>query len=165
MGTRSGNIDPGIIFYLAKSKGMTIEDLDHVLTHESGLKGICGLNDMRDIHRKARAGDMRAQLALDMFVRRIKKYIGNYLAILGRLDGIVFTAGIGEHDVEIRERCCEKLERLGIVLDPEKNKQEHEGPLQINKPESSVALFVIPTNEELEIAQQTKEVLESEGLK
>jgi acetate kinase len=165
MGTRSGNIDPGIIFYLAKSKGMTIEDLDHVLTHESGLKGICGLNDMRDIHNKAKEGDKRAQLALDMFVYRIKKYIGNYSAILGHLDGIVFTAGIGEHDIEIRERCCEKLERLGIVLDLEKNKQEHKGPLQINKPESSVALFVIPTNEELEIGQQTKELLESEGFK
>ena len=165
MGTRSGNIDPGIIFYLAKSRGMTIEELDHVLTHESGLKGICGLNDMRDIHKKATEGDKRAQLALDMFVYRIKKYIGNYSAILGHLDGIVFTAGIGEHDVEIRERCCEKLERLGIVLDPEKNKQEHEGPLQINKPESSVKIFVIPTNEELEIAQQTKELLESKGFK
>jgi acetate kinase len=164
MGTRSGNIDPGIIFYLAKNKGMTIEDLDYVLTHESGLKGICGLNDMRDIHKKAAKGDMRAQLALDMFVYRIKKYIGNYLAILGRLDGIVFTAGIGEHDVEIRERCCEKLERLGIALDPEKNKLEHEGPLQINNPESLVALLVIPTNEELEIAQQTKELLEAKGL-
>jgi acetate kinase len=148
MGTRSGNIDPGIIAYLAKIKGMSIEELDHVLTHESGLKGICGLNDMRDIHRKATEGDMRAQLALDMFVRRIKKYIGNYLAILGRLDRIVFTAGIGEHDVAIRARCCEKLERLGIVLDPEKSKQEHEGPLQINKPESAVALLVIPTNHE-----------------
>ena len=165
MGTRSGNIDPGIMTYLAKTKGMSIEELDHVLTHESGLKGICGLNDMRDIHRKAMEGDMRAQLALAMFVRRIKKYIGNYLAILGRLDGIVFTAGIGEHDVEIRARCCEKLERLGIVLDPEKNKQEHEGPLLINKPESAVALLVIPTNEELEIAQQTKELLESKGFK
>jgi acetate kinase len=165
MGTRSGNIDPGIITYLAKSKGMTIEELDHVLTHESGLKGICGFNDMRDIHKQAAEGNKRAQLALDMFVYRIKKYIGNYLAILGRLDGIVFTAGIGEHDVAIRKRCCEKLERLGIVLDPEKNKQEHEGPLQISKHESSVALFVIPTNEELEIAQQTKELLESEGFK
>ena len=165
MGTRSGNIDPGIIFYLAKRRGMTLENLDHVLTHESGLKGICGFNDMRDIHKMATEGDPRARLALDMFVYRIKKYIGNYLAILGRLDGIVFTAGIGEHDVEIRERCCENLERLGIVLDPEKNKQEHEGPLQINKSESSVALFVIPTNEELEIAQQTKELLEKKGFK
>jgi acetate kinase len=164
MGTRSGNIDPGIIFYLAKRRGMTLEDLGHVLTHESGLKGICGLNDMRDIHKKAAEGDKRAQLALDMFVYRIKKYIGNYSAILGHLDGIIFTAGIGEHDVEIRERCCEKLERLGIVLDPEKNRSPHEGPLQINKPESSVALFVIPTNEELEIAQQTKELLEAKGL-
>jgi acetate kinase len=164
MGTRSGNIDPGIIFYLAHSRGMTLKDLDHVLTHESGLKGICGLNDMRDIHKKAAEGDERARLALDMFVYRIKKYIGNYLAVLGRLDGIVFTAGIGEHDVEIRERCCEKLERLGIVLDPEKNRSPHEGPLQINKPESSVALFVIPTNEELEIAQQTKELLEAKNL-
>ena len=164
MGTRSGNIDPGIIFYLAKSKGMTLEELDHVLTHESGLKGICGLNDMRDIHNMAAEGDKRAQLALDMFVYRIKKYIGNYSAILGHLDGLVFTAGIGEHDIEIRERCCEKLERLGIVLDPEKNKQEHNGPLQINKPESSVRIFVIPTNEELEIAQQTRELLEAKGL-
>jgi len=164
MGTRSGNIDPGILFYLAKRRGMTLEDLDHVLTHESGLKGICGFNDMRDIHKEATKGDARARLALDMFVYRIKKYIGNYLAILGRLDGIVFTAGIGEHDVEIRERCCEKLERLGIVLDAEKNRSPHEGPLQINTPESSVALFVIPTNEELEIAQQTKELLEAKGL-
>ena len=165
MGTRSGNIDPGIMIYLAKTKEMTVEELDHVLTHESGLKGICGLNDMRDIHKKAAEGDKRAQLALDMFVYRIKKYIGNYSAILGHLDGLVFTAGIGEHDIEIRERCCEKLERLGIVLDPEKNKQEHNGPLQINKPESSVALFVIPTNEELEIALQTRELLESKGFK
>ena len=164
MGTRSGNIDPGILFYLAKRRGMTLEDLDHVLTHESGLKGICGFNDMRDIHKEATKGNARARLALDMFVYRIKKYIGNYLAILGRLDGIVFTAGIGEHDVEIRERCCEKLERLGIVLDAEKNRSPHEGPLQINTPESSVALFVIPTNEELEIAQQTKELLEAKGL-
>lgn len=164
MGTRSGNIDPGIIFYLAKRRDMTIEDLDYVLTHESGLKGICGFNDMRDIHSKAKEGDKRAKLALDMFVYRIKKYIGNYLAVLGCLDGIVFTAGIGEHDVEIRERCCEKLDRLGIVIDPEKNRLPHEGPLQINSPESSVALFVIPTNEELEIAQQTKELLEAKGL-
>jgi acetate kinase len=164
MGTRSGNIDPGILFYLAKRRGMTLEDLDHVLTHESGLKGICGFNDMRDIHKEATKGNARARLALDMFVYRIKKYIGNYLAILGRLDGIVFTAGIGEQDVEIRERCCEKLERLGIVLDAEKNRSPHEGPLQINTPESSVALFVIPTNEELEIAQQTKELLEAKGL-
>jgi acetate kinase len=164
MGTRSGNIDPGIIFYLVKSKGMTIEDLDHVLTHESGLKGICGLNDMRDIHKKATAGDKRAQLALDMFVYRIKKYIGNYLAILGHLDGIVFTAGIGEHDVEIRKRCCEKLERLGIVIDPEKNKAQKEEPFEISKPESSVKVLVIPTNEELEIAQQTRELLEAKGL-
>ncbi len=164
MGTRSGNIDPGILFYLAKRRGMTLEDLDHVLTHESGLKGICGFNDMRDIHKEATKGNARARLALDMFVYRIKKYIGNYLAILGRLDGIVFTAGIGEQDVEIRERCCEKLERLGIVLDAEKNRSPHEGPLQINTPESLVALFVIPTNEELEIAQQTKELLEAKGL-
>jgi acetate kinase len=164
MGTRSGNIDPGIITYLAKCKGMSIEELDHVLTHESGLKGICGLNDMRDIHRKASEGDSRAKLALDMFVYRIKKYIGNYLAVLGQLDGIVFTAGIGEHDMVIRQRCCEKLEQLGIVLDPEKNRSPHDGPLQINKPESSVAIFVIPTNEELEIAQQTKELLKSQKL-
>ena len=163
MGTRSGNIDPGIIFYLAKRKGMTLEDLEHVLTHESGLKGICGLNDVRDIHNKATEGDKRAQLALDMFVYRIKKYIGNYLAILGRLDGIVFTAGIGEHDVKIRERCCEKLERLGILIDQEKNKAQKEEPFEISKAESSVKVLVIPTNEELEIAQQTKELLESEG--
>jgi acetate kinase len=165
MGTRSGNIDPGIIFYLAKSKGMTLEELDYVLTHESGLKGICGFNDMRDIHQKASEGDQRAQLALDMFVYRIKKYIGNYLAILGHLDGIVFTAGIGEHDIDIRRRCCENLERLGIVLDPERNKIEHEGPLRISKLESPVQIWVIPTNEELEIAQQTRELIELKGFK
>ncbi|MBW2072562.1 MAG: acetate kinase [Deltaproteobacteria bacterium] len=164
MGTRSGNVDPGIIFYLAQQKGMSIGELERILTHESGLKGICGLNDMRDIHARAAEGDQRAQLALDMFVYRIKKYIGNYFAVLGYLDGLVFTAGIGEHDVEIRRRCCENLQRLGIILDLEKNRARSEGPLKISTAESAVQVFVIATNEELEIARQTREALAAEGL-
>ncbi|MBW1982190.1 MAG: acetate kinase [Deltaproteobacteria bacterium] len=164
MGTRSGNVDPGIIFYLAQQKGMSIGELERILTHESGLKGICGLNDMRDIHARAAEGDQRAKLALDMFVYRIKKYIGNYFAVLGYLDGLVFTAGIGEHDVEIRRRCCENLQRLGIILDLEKNRARSEGPLKISTAESAVQVFVIATNEELEIARQTREALAAEGL-
>ncbi|HED19351.1 MAG TPA: acetate kinase, partial [Gammaproteobacteria bacterium] len=117
--------------------------------------GICGTNDMREVHRLAESGDMRAQLALDMYCYRIKKYIGAYYAALGGLDAVVFTGGIGENDTWVRERCCAGLETLGIALDVHRNNSASSGAFGIHREDSPVSLLVIPTNEELEIARQT----------
>lgn len=155
MGTRSGDFDPAIIPYLVKHKGMNVEDIDDVLNKKSGLKGICGMNDMRDIHSKAEQGDEMAKLALEMFVYRVKKYIGAYTAVLGTLDIIAFTAGIGENDDVARKEICEDMEGLGILIDTDKNKGRFGSPQAIHKDGSKVQVWVIPTNEELQIAQDT----------
>jgi acetate kinase len=159
MGTRSGNIDPGALMYIADQKGYTVADLNRVLQKESGLKGICGSNDMRDIHAQAAAGNERARLAQDMFVYRIRQYIGAYFFALGKVDALVFTAGIGEHDPLTREKCCEGLEPFGLILDREKNQTGRGQARAISQSDSPVKILVIPTNEELEIARQTVEVL------
>ncbi len=159
MGTRSGDIDPAIIFYLARKNGLSIDDLDRLLNEESGLKGICGNNDMREVKEMAHSGDSRAQLALDMFAYRIKKYIGSYCAVIGKLDCIIFTGGIGENDIDLRVRCCENLEHLGIELDLIQNNQKAKEILDISSKDASVKTLVIPTNEELEIAIQTNSLL------
>jgi acetate kinase len=127
MGTRCGDMDPAIIFYLARETSLGIDELDALLNRRSGLRGICGDNDMRAIIQREGKGDHRAQLALDMFCRRLKKYIGAYLAVLGGADCIVFTGGIGEHAPLVRQKACEGLERLGIRLDAEKNRLGGEG--------------------------------------
>jgi acetate kinase len=162
MGTRGGNLDPGILTYIAERRGYSMAQIDPILQKKSGLKGICGSNDMRDIHAKAAAGDGRAQLALDMFVHRIRHYIGAYFFGLGHVDALVFTAGIGEHDTLVRERCCERMTYFGVLLDQEKNQMKRGSARKISQSKSSVKVFVIPTNEELEIARQTLEVLNSE---
>jgi acetate kinase len=159
MGTRCGNIDPGIIFYIADRKKMSFEDINRVLQHESGLRGICGSNDMRDIHKRSNEGDARAKLALKMFVYRVKQYIGAYFAILGHVDALVFTAGIGERDAETRKRCCEKMEGFGVFLDPVKNEDPANDYRRISTSDSKVQVLVIPTNEELQIAREAKELL------
>ena len=159
MGTRSGDLDPGALMYIADKKGYTVAEIDRVLQKESGLKGICGSNDMRDIHARAADGDERARLALDMFVYRIRHYIGAYFFALGKVDALVFTAGIGEHDPITREKCCEGLEHFGVLLDHEKNKTGRGQARETSKSDSPVKIFIIPTNEELEIARQTVEVL------
>lgn len=155
MGTRCGDLDPAVPFYLARSTGRSGEELESMLNHESGLFGICGLNDMREIQRLADRGEPKALLAIDMFCYRLKKYIGAYYAALGRVDAIVFTGGIGENASTIRKRSCEGLERLGIIVDDRKNESSLEGAIEIQKTGGSVKVLVIPTNEELAIAEQT----------
>ena len=154
MGTRCGDMDPAIIFYLARATGLDFDAIESLLNRDSGLKGICGANDMREVHRLADAGDVQAQLALQMYCYRIKKYIGAYYAALGGLDAVVFTGGIGEHDARVREHCCTGLEALGIELDARKNAAAVNAAFAIHSETSLVSLLVIPTNEELEIALQ-----------
>jgi acetate kinase len=159
MGTRSGDIDPAILPFLMKEKGLSMDEVDAILNKQSGLKGICGMNDMRDIHSAAHGGDARAALAVDMFVYRIKKYIGAYYAVTGPLDALVFTAGIGENDDEVRARVCEELEHLGISIDKERNAGRKKAATAVHADGSRVAILVIPTNEELAIAKATLAVL------
>ncbi len=163
MGTRCGDIDPAIIFYLARESGLSTDQLDDMLNKKSGFKGICGSNDLRDIHKRADEGDARSKLALDMFAYRNKKYIGSYMAALGRVDAIVFTAGIGENDTQARAATCAGLENMGVVMDPALNASPERGIRRISAEKSPVAVLVAPTNEELEIANQTLAVLKKKG--
>ena len=155
MGTRSGDIDPAIIFYLKRKTGLARDEVEALLNKDSGLKGICGVNDMRQIEESAQEGDSRAQLAIEMVCYRIKKYIGAYYAVLGRLDALVFTAGIGEKSPRIRAESCQGLAHLGIEVDAEKNHRKSKKAFEIQTADSAIKVLVIPTNEELEIAEQT----------
>ena len=159
MGTRSGDIDPALPAYLMERKKMTMREVDSLLNKQSGLKGICGRNDMRDILGQRDAGNSLAALAVEMYVYRIKKYIGAYWAALGKVDALVFTAGIGENSCEIRRLCCEGLEDLGIEIDPEANNKKTHNAREIQAPKSRVKVLVVPTNEELEIACQTRDLV------
>ncbi|GAW86849.1 acetate kinase [Bathymodiolus platifrons methanotrophic gill symbiont] len=155
MGTRSGDIDPAILFYLNRETGMSFEELDILFNKQSGLKGICGTNDMRSIVELAEQGDSKAELAIHIFCYRIKKYIGAYMAALNGLDAIIFTGGIGEHSSIIRALSCQNLENLGIQVDATKNNISSKNITEIQSNASPVKILVIPTNEELEIAKQT----------
>lgn len=157
MGTRCGDLDPSIPFYLARTTGKSNEELESLFNKQSGLKGVCGVNDMREILRLAENGDSRAQLAVDMFCYRTKKYIGAYCAVLGQVDAVVFTGGIGENAAPIRKGSCDGLAGLGIILDDQKNASTSGGAFEIQESRSLVKILVVPTNEELEIAQQTVE--------
>ncbi len=159
MGTRCGDIDPAIPNYIAEQKNLSLDEVDTILNKKSGLLGICGMNDMRDIHGAAAKGDEMAILALEMFVHRVKKYIGGYTAILGNVDAIVFTAGIGENDNIARADICANLQGLGIDIDLAANDERSSDPKKISTAASKVELWVIPTNEELQIAQDTVAVL------
>jgi len=159
MGTRCGDIDPAIIFYLGRETGRSIEAIDNLLNKESGLKGLCGVNDMREITRLAREGDENAGLAIDMVCYRIRKYIGAYFAALGRLDALVFTGGVGENAAEIREGACRSLRSMGIDLDPERNAGASRDTRAIHRVQSPVKILVVPTNEELEIAEAAQLLL------
>ena len=155
MGSRCGDLDPAVPFFLGTVTGKNPVELLSLLNKESGLKGICGTNDMREIHRRTAAGDPSAALAIDMYVYRIRKYIGAYAAILGRVDALVFTGGIGENDAEVRRRACEGLSLLGIAVDDAANGSAFSGPREIQREGMPVKVLVIPANEELEIALQT----------
>lgn len=160
MGTRSGDIDPAVVFYLAKSKNLSPAEIDQLLNKKSGLLGICGDNDLRDIERRMDEGDTEAQLAFEMYTYRIKKYIGMYTAALGRVDALVFTAGVGENSDKVRESVCAGLENLGYALDTDKNAKGKSGKVtEIQTPNSLAKILIVPTNEELEIALQTESLL------
>lgn len=159
MGTRVGDVDPGALVYLAKEENMTPDDLLRVINKESGVLGISGISsDMRDIENAIAAGDERAKLAMDMYEYRILKYIGAYTAVLGGVDIIVFTGGVGENQLSTRETLCRQLEYLGIDFDAEANNTRGK-EVELTRPGSKVKVVVIPTDEELVIAEDTAEIV------
>lgn len=158
MGTRSGDVDPGLLPYLV-GQGMTIGEVDTMLNKQSGLLGLTGMTDMRDIDAAIQAGDEQADLALNIYVRRVVKYIGAYAAVLGGMDALVFTAGVGENASTFRERVVNRLAGLGFLLDEEANRVRSKQAREISLPESAVKVLVIPTNEELAMARETMRVV------
>lgn len=162
MGTRSGDIDPSIIFYLVNQLGYSLDQVNHLLNKQSGMQGLTGFSDMRDIIKAKTAGNEQADLAYEMYAYRIKKYIGSYAAVLNGLDAIVFTAGVGENDSALRRMVCTEMDFLGIHLDGEKNEQRSGKFREISKVNSPVKILVIPTNEELEIVKQCFALLQEE---
>lgn len=155
MGTRSGDIDPAVLFHLHRKAGLGFDELDTLLNRRSGLLGLSGTGDMRDVTDAAAEGDEAAQLALDVTIHRLRHYLGAYLAVLGGLDVVVFTAGVGENAPLIRAGAVQGLEGLGIILDEERNATRAPGIRVISTDDSPVTVLVVPTNEELEIARQT----------
>jgi len=183
MGTRCGDLDPAVPFYLTRKTGKPFEAIEDILNRESGLKGVCGTNDMREIERRAAEGDACAELAVEMFCYRIRKYIGAYFAVLGRVDALIFTGGIGENSARVRKKSCDGLTALGISMDERRNGltavdisvndrrngltalgisvddrrsgEPASGVMEIQDENSRVKILVIRTHEELEIARQT----------
>lgn len=160
MGTRSGDLDPAVVAHLQRTTARTPDQVEELLNRESGLLGLAGTRDMRDIERRAQAGDARATLALDLFCYRVKKYVGAYAAALGRLDAVVFTGGIGEHSAIVRSRSLENLSILGIALDESKNRASSAGERELQAGDG-VRILVLPADEERAIAEQTAACLAS----
>lgn len=155
MGTRSGDIDPGVLFHLNRTAGLGVDELDELLNRRSGLKGLCGVNDFRELLELRGAGGARgeaAALAYDVYIHRLRKYVGAYLAVLGRVDAIAFTAGVGENAPSVREDALAGLDGLGIVVDAERNRSG-KGARIISTEASPTTVLVVPTNEELAIAR------------
>ncbi|KND39619.1 acetate kinase [Streptomyces acidiscabies] len=155
MGTRSGDLDPAVIFHLARVGGMSTDDIDTLLNKRSGLVGLCGDNDMREIRRRVDEGDKAAELAFEIYVHRLRKYIGAYYAVLGKVDAVAFTAGVGENAAEVRAAALAGLEGLGLAVDPARNAVRSGAARLISPAGARVAVAVVPTDEELEIASQT----------
>ncbi|MEV2235754.1 acetate kinase [Streptomyces phaeochromogenes] len=158
MGTRSGDMDPAVIFHLMRVGGMSTDEIDTLLNKKSGLIGLCGDNDMREIRRRIDEGTedaAQAQLAFDIYIHRLKKYIGAYYAVLGTVDAVVFTAGVGENAAPVREAAIAGLDALGLAVDDELNAVRSCEPRLISPEGARVAVAVVPTDEELEIADQT----------
>jgi acetate kinase len=152
MGTRTGDIDPAVAFLLGRDAGMGLADIEALYTHRGGLRGLCGDNDMRVVSRRADDGDPAARLALDVYCHRLRKYVGAYLAVLGRVDAVVFTAGVGEHSAPVRRRTLAGLAELGIEVDDDRN-AIGDGERVISTPAARVAVCVVPTDEERAIAE------------
>lgn len=159
MGTRCGDLDPSLPAYLARTLGLGLDEIDTLLNQDSGMKGLCGVNDMREVHKLANQNDEQAMLAIDMYCYRLRKYIGAYYTVLEGLDVIVFTAGVGENDPVIRQLVCDRLSVLGIKLDQERNRTGTGLTFCISDKDSKVKVLVIAGNEELEIARETISVL------
>lgn len=155
MGTRTGDIDPAVVAHLGRSAGMTVDEIDDLLNKQSGMLGLTGYSDMRDVHSAAADGDHYAQLGLQIYYRRIRGYVGRYYALLGHLDSITFTAGVGENDDLVRLNSLAGLEELGIVIDPERNAGRKKAATLISADSSRIQVWVVPTNEEREIAAQS----------
>lgn len=163
MGTRSGDIDPAVFAHIARQEGITVNEVDLLLNKQSGMLGLTGMSDMRDIENAAKEGHEDAELALKIYSRRIKGYVGRYMALMGHVDAITFTAGVGENDTGVRLRSMSGLENFGIHLDPERNDQRCKVPTLISTDDSPVQVWVIPTNEELEIALESLEATQGVG--
>jgi acetate kinase len=153
MGTRSGDVDPGVIMYLARTAGMTMDDIEAMLNRRSGVLGLGGEIDFRQLHRLIESGDVDAQLAYDVYIHRLRKYIGSYMALLGTTDVITFTAGVGENDAAVRRDALSGLAPLGIELDEHLNDSPARSPRRISVDKSPTTVLVIPTDEELAIAR------------
>jgi acetate kinase len=159
MGTRSGDLDPAVVFHLHREAGLEYDEVEVLLTKRSGLKGLAGENDLRQLEARAGSGDRGAQLALDVYCYRIRKYVGAYAAAMGRLDAVVFTAGVGENSSYVRRTALAGLDLLGIRVDDARNNERSDSPRAISAKGSRAAVLVVPTNEELEIALQTMSVV------
>ena len=158
MGTRSGDIDPGIIFPLVRQGGMTIDEIDNLLNRQSGVKGLSGVNDFRELRAMIEDENENAWLAYNVYINQLRRFIGSYMIELGRVDAITFTAGVGENDKDVRMDALDNLKMYGIEVDPERNAQPNDGPRIISTDESKVKVLVVPTNEELAIAQKAAAV-------
>ena len=158
MGTRSGDIDAAAVTFMMDKEGMTPAQMDTMLNKKSGMLGLCGSSDMRDAYQKALDGDKKAQVAMDVYCYRLKKYIGSYAAAMGGVDAIAFTGGVGENHQYVRQQVCKNMEFLGIKLDEEKNKVRGEEAI-ISAKDSKVIVAVVPTDEELMIATDTEEIV------
>jgi len=159
MGTRSGDIDPAIVTYLQREAGMGAAEVDDLLTRRSGLYGLAGDNDVRSVLQAREAGDERAALAIEIYCHRIRKYVGAYHAVLGRLDAIVFTAGVGEHAAPVRALSLQGLEPWGVAVDPARNNAPDEDARVISAPDARVAVCVVPTDEQAAIAMDVSQWL------
>jgi len=159
MGGRTGDIDPAAVFHLSRVAGMSIDEIDHLFNRESGMKGLTGQQDMREVWRLVDAGDQNARDAIDVYIHRLLKYVGAYTAVMGGVDAITFTAGIGENDARVRAELCQRLSYLGVRIDAAANDARVSEPITISTPESSVVITVLPTNEELAIARQSVTLL------
>jgi acetate kinase len=159
MGTRSGDVDPALAAYLARRAGLDSVAVDAALNQESGLLALAGSSDLRDVWAAIDKGDPDARLAIDVYCHRIRKYVGAYYAVLGRVDAVVFTAGVGEHDPGVRAGALAGLGRLGITVDPDRNEAPGAGERVISPEGAEVPVLVIPTDEEGEIARQALDLV------
>ena len=158
MGTRSGDIDPGIIFHLSRQGGLSIDEIDNLLNRQSGVKGLSGVNDFRELRAMIEDENPNAWLAYNVYLNQLRRFIGSYMVALGRVDAITFTAGVGENDKFVRADALDNLQMYGIEIDPERNDLPNDDPRIISTDASTVKVLVVPTNEELAIAQKAAAV-------